>query len=464
MSSLVSGLNTARNALITQTNVLNVTAHNVANADTDGYSRQEAQLNALSYNVNANLRMSQLLAIGNGVEVDSVSRARYTLYDDLYRIEYQDLNYYSKTETLLNQVETLFNEPSDQGIGGALDSFFNAWEDLANSPQDAAARQSLYSMGEELSTMIQRTYSSLATMREDIDTELTSMPEAINEITEQIADLNVSIRKLEGQDTTANDLRDQRDKLLDDLSQYVDVTSVEHDDGTITALAGNVVLVERETSEKLSINAVEADSWGQRHTVITTERGIEFEPVSGELAALLDFRDESLTELMGDLNEMAESLVTNVNFIHQLGYGLDGNSGYDFFNSDNVMAYNIELSSDIDDINHIAASGDGTVGDNANALRISELSSLRVVEGNHSIKEYYNALVTDLGILTSAAEANRSNKELLVTEIENSRESIKGVSIDEELITMIEAQRIYQSASRLIVVMDELLEEVVNLR
>ena len=138
--------------------------------------------------------------------------------------------------------------------------------------------------------------------------------------------------------------------------------------------------------------------------------------------------------------------------------------GRNFFEPNKTNAFNIEVSKDIKDVTHIAASGDGSKGDNTNALNINELKNRRVVDGNFTLQEFYNGFIANLGIMTREAKSGRINEELLVSQIDNSRESIKGVSIDEELVYMIQTQRIYQSAARMIVVMDQLLEEVVNLK
>ena len=151
MSSLFYGLNIAKNALAAQTQVLNVTAHNVSNANTPGYSKQTVELASVGNNALGGLRYSSALSAGSGVEAKTITRSRFALYDTLYRNQNQNYNYLSKTDDLLSQVELLFNEPSDQGFSTVLNSFFNGWQDLAVDPQNMAARQSLKSIGNELS-------------------------------------------------------------------------------------------------------------------------------------------------------------------------------------------------------------------------------------------------------------------------------------------------------------------------
>ncbi len=253
MSNLFYGLNIAKNTLRAQTSALNVTAHNIANANTPGYSRQKVHLAAVSDDVGGSGRMSAgRITIGSGVEAKEVSRIRFALYDEIYRKENQDLHYNEKTEDLLYQVELLFDEPSERGLGGTINSFFNGWLDLANAPHNIAARQSLYSIANEMTDHIKRIYNSLIIMREDVATEISAIPNEINKINAEIADLNNSIRKTENQRRTANDLRDRRDLLIDNLSEFVAVRAVEQKDGSVTVLIGSKVVVDHDTFSVLS--------------------------------------------------------------------------------------------------------------------------------------------------------------------------------------------------------------------
>ncbi|MFC1512315.1 flagellar basal body rod C-terminal domain-containing protein, partial [Candidatus Latescibacterota bacterium] len=253
------------------------------------------------------------------------------------------------------------------------------------------------------------------------------------------------------------------DLLVDELTKYADVRMVEREDGTAMILVGNNVVVERETSSTLSVKSVPINDEGLTRTVIVAEDGSEYEPTKGELGALLNVRDTIIINLMGELNTLAETIVETINTTHAAGYGLDGVSGRNFFDPDMVRAYNFTISDDVSDLSHIAVSGDGTPGDNANALNINNLKTVKIIDG-FTINEYYNSIISDLGVMARDASDGRKNQELLLTQIDNARETVKGVSIDEEMVLMIQAQRIYQSAARMIVVVDQLLEEVINLK
>ena len=214
MSTLSYGMNIASNALKTQAAVLNIISHNIANAETPGYSRQSVLLSTISNDSGQGIWSKKLLNVGGGVLPQEISRARFALYDEIYRKENQDLNDFKKTEELMLQVELLFSEPSDQGLSSAINEFFNGWQEVANDPYNMAARHSLRGHSIELTNRFHHIYSQLQTIRENIDTEISNIPERINEITEEIANLNESIRLAESQNASSNNLRDKRDYLL----------------------------------------------------------------------------------------------------------------------------------------------------------------------------------------------------------------------------------------------------------
>jgi len=279
MSNLFDGLHIAKNTLKTQSTVLNTVAHNVANANTPGYSRQTVLLTPV---INNTIKGSSNLMIGSGVEATEISRIRFGLYDQMYRKENQDLNDFKRTEELMNQVELLFDEPSDRGMNSIFNDFFNEWQEVANVPQNMAARQSLKSISIELTTRMNRIFSRLQIMQEDINAEIATIPSDINLIANQIADLNASIRLSESQGNSANDLRDKRDQLVDELSEFASVRAIEQRDSTYTIIVGSQVVVEHENYFNLSAIRSVPDYMGTK-TVIVGENGTEFTPEHGKL-------------------------------------------------------------------------------------------------------------------------------------------------------------------------------------
>jgi len=462
MTTLFYGLNIGKNTLRSQTSVINTVSHNIANANTPGYSRQQVKITAISDDVSGG-RFGGGIKIGAGSEAKQVTRSRFGLYDEIYRNENQNFNFYSKTEELVNQIEYLFDEPSDRGLGSIINDYFNAWHEAGNDTLNMAARQSLHSIGEELTSRMHRIYDQLLSMQENIDNEISTIPKRLNEISSEIAKLNSSIRIAGIQGQGGNDLRDKRDLRVDEMSEYVNVRALERKDGTYTVIVGSSVVVEQDNYNELSTVTSSSGTKNIKKTLIVSAEGNEYEPTSGKLGALIHIRDSIIPSIHKKMNTFAESLVSNLNFEHRNGYGLDGNTNRNFFDPTKTKAFNISLSTDIDDVSNIAVSGDGSKGDNSNALKMIDFKNKKIVDERFDITEYYYSLISDIGIMGSEARSGRQNEELLITQVDNARESIKGVSIDEELIHLIQSQYIYQAASRLIVVLDELLETVVNL-
>ena len=300
MSSLINAFNIARGALMAQSSVLNTTAHNIANASTPGYSRQETQL----VSVSSELKSSSNGVAGSGVEASTVTRARSTLYDMVYRQQNQNLNFNEKTENLLSQVEAYFSEPSDTGLSSYIDKFFNSWQDLANSPQSQAARQSLMSVSEQLTERITGIYDSVVSTISDVDAEIAQIPDEINDITTQIASLNVSIKLLTTQGSAPNDLLDKRDLLLDELSGYGAVKTVDKGVGMVDVYLDSTSVVQDSTAIKLTTKTEASSAVESNRTVIYTPDGNEFTPKSGRLGALVTFRDQYSQEIIDGLDNL----------------------------------------------------------------------------------------------------------------------------------------------------------------
>jgi len=186
--------------------------------------------------------------------------------------------------------------------------------------------------------------------------------------------------------------------------------------------------------------------------------------LNGQLKGLVDTRDNVIPKYLEYLDNIAESLITGVNALHQTGYGLDGSTGLNFFDPLNTSAASIQLNAMIDlDINRIAASKDGEVGDNVNALAIADLkNSPQMMRGTASINEFYNSMIGELGVETGKAKNLKTNYELLTEQVENARQSVQGVSLDEEMAQMIKYQHAFDAAARVITTMDQALETVIQ--
>lgn len=320
-SSGVSGLFAAQAGI-------DVTGHNIANVNTEGYSRQRVVLDTETPSDYGTI------IFGRGVDVESVER----IYDDMLaasvRSETSDLEYYTAIQSALSEVQIYFNELEDgSGLGEAMQDYFDAWSDLANTAPDESdealiKRETLVQKATILSEKIQAGYAALEDIRDDSNYIIQEYTAEINELTENIAYLNGQIAKSEAGGADANDFRDQREVLLNRLSEIANITVSDRTYGQVAVYISGHALVDESKIFKLSTEKTSGDSddvsilWG---TEKQTEDLIDITSsfTSGAMAGELYVRDELMGDYMDSLNSLATTLITETNKIHSLGQGTE---------------------------------------------------------------------------------------------------------------------------------------------
>jgi flagellar hook-associated protein 1 len=361
--SLFEGLHVATRGLSASQLGINVTGQNITNAGTDGYSRKRIEQSA-DYR-----RDGSYGQMGFGVEVYSINRVRDQFIDRLVNDEYTRYGYYSVKDSSYARIEDIFNERTDHSLNSLLNDFWNGWDDVSKNPESAGARETLRSTTESLVTQFHYLTIQLRSYKETINDEIEARVKKINELTAGIHSCNMTINAAE---TTignkANDSRDQRDLLLQKLAQLVDVDYHEDEHGILTVSSNGQMLVSTTKNHELALNRTtltEEDGYQYSRVEVLHElTGREFIPKQGELKALMDVRDVDIPKYENSLNDLAKTLITEVNKIHQTGYALSGLSFIDFFDSDsqNFNSANIKLGQAIkDDINNIAAGIGGKI-------------------------------------------------------------------------------------------------------
>jgi flagellar hook-associated protein 1 FlgK len=461
MSNVFGILNTGRTALLTQQKAIDVTGHNIANVNTDGYSRQRVNMETNEpYS-------SQPGQTGTGVRAAEIQRIYDRFLGAQINNENQNLGNWETQKGVLERVEIIFDESSGYGLNQAMSEFWNAWQDLANNPSDYAGRAALLAKSETMTATFNNIYSNLEQIQTDIDTSIMGTVKEINSIAERIAGLNQKIALTEVGGQNANDYRDSRDLLLKELSLKINIDSFENSDGKVTVLvAGGRPLVENISSWNLSTQPdVDSDfqdiAWtdSDGHLVDITDS-----ISGGKLKGWLEARDVTIPDYLSKLDNLAEGIITEVNDLHKAGLGLNDVSvaGRNFFAG--TTATNMAV--DVDDVNNIAAAGsfDGLPGGNSNAIEIANLqNALKMNSDTATFDDYYNSLVSDVGSGVQKATVNFDHQSSMVTHLDNYRESVSGVSLDEEMVNLIKFQHGYNAAARLISVADELLDRVISM-
>ncbi len=467
MSNINGILNMGSRALLAQQMAIEVTGHNIANVNTPGYSRQRV-------NMETNEPVS---SFGTGVKATEIQRIYDQFLGDQINNESQNLGRWEAQKGALERVEMVFDESSGYGLNQAMSEFWNAWQDLANNPSGHTERVTLLAKSETLATTFNMTYSDLKQIQNDMDAGIKGTIKKINLAAEQIVNLNQKIPQAELNNQSANDYRDERDLLLKDLSSMIDISSFEDDEGKVTVLVGNgKPLVENVNSWSLSTETNGSDLqdivWndGNGNSVNITDN-----ISGGKLKGWLEVRDVTVPDYLNRLDALAGSIIKEANDFHEDGFGLNDSTGNEFFTG--TSASDIAVHQDIiDDVNNIAAAGSlaGVPGDNSNAITIANLqngldhddivvdATTYIIDGE-TFDDFYNSLVSDVGSSVQKATINFDHQSAMADQLDNYRESVSGVSLDEEMVNLVKFQHAYEAAAKLISTVDEMLETVISM-
>ncbi|MDR3560117.1 MAG: flagellar hook-associated protein FlgK [Negativicutes bacterium] len=337
MISTFSGLNTMIRGLTAQQLALNTVGHNVTNANTVGYSRQQVNLTASS--PETIYGGSGQLQVGTGVNIQSVTRARDTFMDQQYWAENGTLGYANGSQDALSKIESVFHDDADSGIQTALDNFWNSWQTMSTNSSNDSARVAVREQGAVLVNTIQQAQGQLNNMVSDTNKNITAQVAQINQISSQIFSLNRQISNIEvGGQNNANDLRDQRDLLTDQLSQLANVRVNEDTNHNYIIQVSNVTLVDGNGTTQLATQSSVDPQYGfQVQSVVTA--GINPQAVKftgGEMKALQETNSTTVQQYLGDLSTISQFLQQDFNAVSQAGFGSDNSTGNTFFGDPSV--------------------------------------------------------------------------------------------------------------------------------
>jgi len=462
MSGINGIMSMAGQALMTQQQAISVTSHNIANVNTPGYSRQR-----LNMTTNTPLNSSSGL-MGNGVSATEIQRLYDRFIGNQINSESQGLGRWDAQKQAVERLELMFNESGGSGLSQAMSEFWNAWQALTNNPSGLTERQVLAIKGQVLATTFNKLDSDLTQVQQDLDFAIQGTVTDINRLSEQLADLNQKIISAEAGTHSANDYRDQRDLMLKELSELIDINAFEDANGGVSVLVANGRPLVAGTA--LWQLATETNVSGLQDVVWVDDAGntvnISDEILGGKLKGWLEARDIVITDYKNRLDTLAQTLMTEVNNLHQNGFDLNGLPGVVFFDGTGTAA-DIEVNANIaGDLDLIAAAADPLTfpGDNRNAIEIANLQHQFVMSGNTAtFNDYYSSLVRDVGNEVLKSDTYYTHQSEMLAQLDNYRESISGVSLDEEMINLIKFQNAYTAAAKLVSTADELLQTVIQM-
>ncbi len=359
--SLFSALNTATRGMAAAQAAIQVTGQNISNANTEGYTRKRVELSPDSR------RDGVYGSIGMGVEITSIARIRDIYIDQQIAEQIGDRGKARVMDEAMEKLEGLFAEPGDGGFNTHLNNFWNAWQDLANNPSDLAARGAVRTSAEVVTDMFHSVAQDLRMFRESRMEVLDSKVRILNGLMRDIHNLNTEIASQEAGNSrgAANDTRDQRDLMVRQLAEMVDVKYFEDELGRVTITTAGSLLVGPTSAVQLELySSSKMLPDGSMSPVITELRFADskkvFTPNGGELRAIMDVKDVLVPKYQNYLDTLAKTLVTEVNALHSEGYNLNRSTGVFFFDVSQTTAQGIKLSPSIlKDVNNIAAAPAG---------------------------------------------------------------------------------------------------------
>jgi flagellar hook-associated protein 1 FlgK len=417
---------------------------------------------------------------GTGVNAAAIVQIRSDLLDGQIRTETSVGGYWTAQQSALQNAQANLGEFLDRnadglsgtasagtgaviGLSDEISSLFSGFQSVATSPVSLTERQALLSQAQNLATRFNQTSQRLTALNSTLNTSVSNDVTAANRLLSDIANLNNQVATAENRGGgTANDLRDLREQKLEELSKLVDISTGLAANGTVTVSIGGVQLVDNQQV----LDTLETyDAGGGQLLVRAATAGTPLTITGGSIQGTIDVRDGALATLQSSLDTLASTLITQVNTVHAAGYSLTGSTGANFFTGTGAatMGVNSALAADPSLVQ--AAGTAGTVGDNTIALALARLAEQpQAALNNQTFTGAYGGIVAALGQTLQGANNQLANHDAVQRMLLRQRDSISGVSIDEEMSDLVRFQTAYEASAKLIATIDEMLETVLSLK
>jgi flagellar hook-associated protein 1 FlgK len=454
MPGLNTSLSIAVQALTAEQGALNVTTNNIANVNTPGYSREVVNLSE------APVVQEGTVSYGTGVSLQQFQSVR----DQLLQLRiYEETQQKSNSQTQLNslnQIQSLFSDPT-QGVGGALSTFFNSLSELSTDPTNVSSRQQVLSSANNLADSFHQAAANLETIQSGANQAIPETVIQINQLTQQIATLNAQVAQMQGLGQDPGTVQDQRDQLIVQLSGLVNVSVTQTEHGLTLTTANGVPLVV--AGQNFALQASNSSA-GVQDVFSAQGQDITTQIQGGQLAGAIQIRDQVIPQLLSQLDTLASQFSTSFNTTQKQGFDLAGNAGQNFFTPSATLAGSAaNFAVAVTDPSSIAASSDGSAGSNGNLARLIAIRDQQLPSGV-SPTEMYSNLVQQVGNFGATAQANVNASTLSLQQLTDQRSTVSGVSLDEETTNMIQYQRAYEAAARVVTTVDSMMQTLLNMK
>jgi flagellar hook-associated protein 1 FlgK len=480
MTSTFHGLEIGKRSILAQQSALNTTGQNIANANTIGYTRQDAVLQPSRSLANPSVTNGTgPMTIGTGVEVSEIRRIRDDYLDVQYRSQQQNAGYWQSKATALSNLENVFNEPSDSGLSMTLDRFYQSMQELSKQSDSLAIRSVVLANGQAVADSFNSISSGIDQNEKELQNQLSGKVNEINSSLKQVAELNSQIALMTANGAQPNDLVDQRDLALDKLSKLISVHTTPGQNGVVILSVGGVALFNGMTAGTFTIDP---------QTGATMADGKPVELDGGEVKGLLDTLtgsdSGSIATLRSNVNLVAKAFTDSINA---------GQAGNDARNLDDIQAKSTNSSAPLDQLlffvdkddptqppkdavnmivnprlvdspAKIAAAKSDSIGDGSNASAMANIQHQKMDIGGTTttIGDFYQMIVGKLGTDIQDAQRKSDTADAAVQQVDNRRQSISGVSIDEEMTNMVRFQQAYNAAAKYVSAIDDMLDKLIN--
>jgi len=475
MLGLFGTLNLGARSLQTQQLGVEVAGHNLANVNNPDYSRQRVDIDT-SFAIPTPIGPQ-----GTGASVVAIQQMRSALLDGQLQSELSVSGYLDAQQQALQSVQANLGEQlnsqansaestaASQGVGGgaalaaSIGDLFNSFQSLATDPASLAERQVLLLKAQTLATQFNQVSKRLGDLSNSLNTSLASDVSDANQLLASIAQLNNEIANSENATGgKANDLRDEREAKIEALSKIVNISLSNGTGGAIdVAVAGTTLVSGNQVLDTMQV----FDAGAGQMLVRTAVGGNPLNVTGGSIAGTITARDGPLASLRTSLDTLAANLVTEVNAVHTGGFSLTGSTGANFFNG--TSAATIQLNQALlSNPALVQASGTaGAAGDNQTMLALAQLANKNIAGlGNQTFSQNYGQTVAALGQSLSSINDQSGTQQVVEAMLRSQRDSVSGVSLDEEMTDLVKFQRAYQASARLITTVDTMLDTVVNLK
>lgn len=442
------GLSVGLSGLLAHRKAMDIAGHNLANVNTPGYSRQRVDLSANTHPIAASIFADGTNDAGFGVRAGTAYRLQDRFMQMRALQEHASDSSLKQSQVVLSQIELAVNEPSDSGISAQMNTFLAAWHDVANRPDDLAARRQLVETAGTLTASFAQLDGAFAATAANSQRELSSAVGDVNNTAAAVADLNTRILASVNADLPAGDLMDERDVLIQKLSEGVGATVRQNSNGVIDVYVGSTALVRGDVADKLRVDATTTPGV----TAVLWDRLGSPADAGGSVGALQGAINTTIPGYRTNLKAVAQQLTTEVNTLHTAAFDLNGTAGQAFFQMTPAgIVVNPAIVADPKKV-AVAATATG-LRDGSVANQIGNLTGAQ---------DGYNAFVLHLGIESRTVNRQVATQSNVTDQVDAARDATSGVNIDEEMTNMVSMQHAYEASARFLTAVDQMLETLIK--